>query len=145
MAKKAELKTKKNDASVDEFMSSVADEQKRADAIAVCELMSEVTKEKPVMWGSSIVGFGDYTYRSPKTGREGSWFLVGFSPRKANLTLYIMTGFPKFEGLMKKLGKYSTGKSCLYIKSLDDVNLDVLKELVKKSSDSLRRGETPNY
>lgn len=130
----ANVKTKKNDADVDRFLASVADEKKRADSRVVLELMKEVTGEEPKMWGSSIIGFGSYHYKY-ESGREGDWFLTGFSPRVQSLTLYIMPGFSQYEGLMARLGKYKTGKSCLYIKRLGDVDLAVLKDLVQKSAD----------
>jgi hypothetical protein len=132
MAKKAELKTKVNDASVEGFINSVADEQKREDCFEILELMKQVTKETPKMWGSSIVGFGSYHYKGA-SGREGDWMLTGFSPRKQNLTLYIMGGFDLHQDLLKKLGKYKTSVGCLYIKKLDDVDREVLKELVAES------------
>ncbi|MCI0554510.1 MAG: DUF1801 domain-containing protein [Anaerolineae bacterium] len=132
MAKTAELKTKVNDASVTGFLNSVADEQKRKDSFEILKIMKESTQEEPKMWGSSIVGFGSYHYKGA-SGREGDWMQIGFSPRKQNITLYIMPGFERYQGLMKKLGKHSTGKSCLYIKRLDDVDVDVLKELISES------------
>lgn len=132
MAKKAELKTKVNDASVEGFLNSVADEQKRGDCFEILKLMKQVTKETPKMWGSSIVGFGSYHYKGA-SGREGDWMLTGFSPRKQNLTLYIMGGFDSHKDLLKKLGKYETSVGCLYIKKLDDVDRKVLKELVAGS------------
>jgi hypothetical protein len=132
MAKKAELKTKVNDESVEGFLNSVADEQKREDCFEILELMKQVTKETPKMWGSSIVGFGSYHYKGA-SGREGDWMLTGFSPRKQNLTLYIMGGFDSHQDLLKKLGKYKTSVGCLYIKKLDDVDREVLKELVAES------------
>jgi hypothetical protein len=132
MAKKAELKTKVNDESVEGFLNSVAEEQKRADCFEILELMKQVTKETPKMWGSSIVGFGSYHYKGA-SGREGDWMLTGFSPRKQNLTLYIMGGFDLHQELLKKLGKYKTSVGCLYIKKLDDVDREVLKELVAES------------
>lgn len=95
--------------------------------------MQEVTGAEPRLWGSSIVGFGDYHYKY-ESGREGDWFVTGFSPRKQNLTLYIMAGFDNYDQLLSRLGKYKTGKSCLYINKLDDVDLDVLKELVAQSA-----------
>ncbi len=128
----AELKTQLNDASVEEFLNTVEDEQKRADCLAVLKLMKQVTKAQPKMWGTSIVGFGSYHYKGA-SGREGDWMLTGFSPRKQNLTLYIMAGFDNYDALMKKVGKHSTGKSCLYIKRLADVDTGVLKELVAQS------------
>ena len=132
MAKTAELKTKVNDASVADFLSSVVDEQKRKDSFEILKIMKQITKEEPKMWGSSIVGFGTYHYKGA-SGREGDWLQIGFSPRKQNITLYIIPGFERYQGLMKKLGKYSTGKSCLYVKRLSDVNVDVLKELITES------------
>jgi len=132
MAKTAELKTKVNDASVMDFLKSVEDEQKRDDSLEIARIMEQITKEKPKMWGPSIVGYGSYHYKGA-SGREGDWMLIGFSPRKQNITLYIMPGFERYPGLMKKLGKHSTGKSCLYIKRLSDVDVDVLKELMTES------------
>ena len=128
----AELKTKLNNASVEKFLQSVSDEQKRKDCFTILELMKKVTKADPKMWGTSIVGFGKYHYKS-ESGREGDWFLTGFSPRKQNLTLYILSGFSKYDELIKKLGKYKTGGSCLYIKSLEDVDKKVLRELITES------------
>ena len=132
MAKKVELKTKVNAASVEDFLNSVADEQKREDCFEILKLMKQVTKETPKMWGSSIVGFGSYHYKG-KSGREGDWMLTGFSPRKQNLTLYLMGGFDTHADLLKKLGKFTTSVGCLYIKKLDDVDKKVLKELVAES------------
>ena len=132
MAKKVELKTKVNDASVEGFLNSVTDEQKREDCFEILKLMKQVTKETPKMWGSSIVGFGSYHYKGA-SGREGDWLLTGFSPRKQNLTLYITGGFDLYKDLLKKLGKYKTSVGCLYIKKLDDVDKKVLKELVAES------------
>jgi hypothetical protein len=133
----AELKTKPTDQSVQTFLESIEDEKKRQDSFTLLQLMQETTGQKPVMWGDSIVGFGNYRYKSPATGREGDWFLAGFSPRKQNLTLYLMGGFKQYESLMEKLGKYTTGKSCLYIKKLADINLETLKELIKQSNEYL--------
>lgn len=138
MAKNAELKTKLNDASVEDFLNTVSDEQIRADCFEIAKIMKQVTKAEPKMWGSSIVGFGSYHYKGA-SGREGDWMLVGFSPRKQNLTLYIMAGFDRYDELMKKLGKFSTGKSCLYIKKLADVDKKVLKELVSESVQFMKK------
>lgn len=132
MAKNVELKTKLNDASVEDFINTVKDEQIRADCFEIARIMKQVTKAEPKMWGTSIVGFGTYHYKG-KSGREGDWMLVGFSPRKQNLTLYIMAGFDRYNDLLKNLGKFTTGKSCLYIKKLADVDKKVLKELVTES------------
>jgi len=128
----AELKTKRNIGDVEAFLNSVPDEKKRQDSFTILELMKQVTGKEPEMWGDSIIGFGSYHYKYA-SGREGDWFLTGFSPRKQNLTLYIMAGFDGYDQLLRKLGKHSTGKSCLYIKKMDDIDADVLKELVKKS------------
>ncbi len=134
----AELKTRKNDASVEDFLNSVEDEQRRNDCWTVVKLMRDAAKAEPAMWGSNIVGFGSYHYRYA-SGREGDWMLVGFSPRKQNLTLYIMSGFDGYETLMTKLGKYKTGKCCLYLKRLEDVHLPTLKKLIQQSVKSLKK------
>lgn len=128
----AELKTQRNDQDVEAFLNALPDDQRRQDCFSVLEIMREVTGAEPKMWGDSIVGFGDYRYRY-ESGRQGEWFLTGFSPRKQNLTLYIMAGFDHYDELMGQLGKFKTGKSCLYIKKLRDINVPVLRELVKQS------------
>ena len=128
----AELKTKETKASVTAFLNKIPDQARRDDCFALAEIMRAVTKEEPRMWGSSIVGFGRYHYKG-KSGREGEWMITGFSPRKSDLTLYLMSGFDEFPDLMKRLGKHKTGKSCLYIKKLADVDLSVLRQLVKQS------------
>jgi hypothetical protein len=133
----AELKTQENDASVDAYLKTIEDEKKREASFIVKELMEEVTGEEARMWGDSIVGFGHYHYKYA-SGREGEWMLTGFAPRKRNLTLYIMSGFEEYDDLMQKLGKHSTGKSCLYINKLEDIDLDVLRELVDKSVQHMR-------
>lgn len=133
----AELKTQPTDASVTQFLEQVPDERKRADSYKVMHMMQEITGEKPVMWGDSLVGFGAYHYKYA-TGREGDWFLTGFSPRKQNLTLYIMAGFDEYDALMAKLGKYKTGVSCLYINRLEQVDEDVLRELIRRSVEHIR-------
>jgi hypothetical protein len=131
-----ELKTKATDASVDEFLQGIEDEKKRADCYQILEIMKKATKSEPRMWGPSIIGFGDYHYKYA-TGRENDWFITGFSQRKQNLTLYMMGGF---DGeTLKKLGKYKTGKGCLYINKLEDVDKKVLNELVTKSVKSLEK------
>lgn len=134
----AELKTKLNKSSVTAFIDKVPDPKRREDCRAVLKIMEEATKAKPEMWGTSIVGFGRYHYKYA-SGREGDWMLMGFSPRKDNLTLYILPGLESFPELMEKLGKFKTGKSCLYIKNLDDLNLNVLKRLVKMSVEKLAK------
>ncbi|MGI8918421.1 MAG: DUF1801 domain-containing protein [Pyrinomonadaceae bacterium] len=128
----AEPKTKKTKASVAAFLNKITDEQRRKDCQTVLDLMTQATGEEPKMWGDSIVGFGSYHYRGA-SGREGDWPIIGFSPRKTDLTLYIMAGFQEFESLMAKLGKFKTGKSCLYLKKLDDVEIPVLKKLIAQS------------
>jgi hypothetical protein len=138
MAKKTELKTKVNNASVEGFLNTVEDEAVRKDCFEILKLMKQVTKEEPKMWGSSIVGFGSYHYKGA-SGREGDWMLTGFSPRKQNLTLYLMGGFDLHKGPLKKLGKYKTSVGCLYIKKLDDVDKKVLKELVTKSVRTMKK------
>jgi len=128
----AELKTQKNAADVEAFLAGVANDRRREDAAVVAALMAEVTGHPPAMWGKSIVGFGSYHYKYA-SGREADWMATGFSPRKAKLVLYIMSGFSEYDDLLGKLGKYKTGKSCLYINKLADVDLDVLRELIGKS------------
>ena len=128
----AELKTKENDQSVEAFLSSIDDVQKQADCRALVAIMQDATDAAPRMWGESIVGFGHYHYKYA-SGREGDWFLTGFAPRKQNLTLYIMAGFDNYEALLGRLGKHTTGKSCLYVKRLADVDMPVLTELVVES------------
>lgn len=132
------LKTQRNSSSVKAFIDGVADERKRKDARAVSAMMEDVTGEKPAMWGSSMVGFGSYHYKYA-SGQEGDWPLVGYSPRKDNLTLYIMPGFQEYAELLEKLGKHKTGVSCLYIKSLDDVHLPTLKTLVRQSVKQVKK------
>ena len=128
----AEPKTKPTDASVADFLDEIEDEQRREDCKAVAQLMQKVTKTKPTMWGSSIVGFGTYHYKYA-SGQEADWPLVGFSPRKQNLVLYIASGFASYDGLMAKLGKHKTGKVCVYLNKLADVDQKVLKTLIEDS------------
>lgn len=134
----AELKTKKTAASVENFLNKIEDEARRDDCYAVLELMKSITKSEPAMWGSSIVGFGAYHYVYA-SGQEGDWPLAAFSPRKQNLTIYLMPGFEKYPELMKKLGKYKTAKACLYIKRLDDIDLVTLKKLIRNSIEDLKK------
>ena len=129
----AELKTKVTKASVADFIRKVPDENKRKDAFVLLKLFTSITGEKPKMWGASIIGFGSYHYKSERSAQEGDWPLTGFSPRKQNLTLYIMSGFSEQATLLKKLGKYKKSVGCLYINKLEDVNLGVLKQIIKKS------------
>ena len=129
----AELKTKENDASVEKFLNAVKDEGKRKDSFVLLELLKKVTKQEPKMWGSSIIGFGNYRYKSPKTGREGDWFLTGFSPRKQNMTVYFSSGFHDMAPLMKDLGKYKTGGGCLYFNKLSDIDIKALTKMLKET------------
>jgi hypothetical protein len=131
-------KTVANENNVMAFLNAVEPEEKRDDSLIITKLMGEVTGEQPTMWGTSIVGFGSYHYRY-ESGREGDMPLVGFSPRKQAITLYIMTGFDARGDLLNKLGKYKTGKACLYIKKLEDIDMDVLRELVKQSAEHMRK------
>jgi hypothetical protein len=128
----SELKTKPNDQSVEEYLTRVDDDKKRQDSTTILALMKEVTGAEPRMWGDSIIGFGSYRYKYA-SGRQGEWFLTGFAPRKRNLTLYIMSGFAEYDDLLGRLGKFKTGKSCLYVNKLEDIDLPKLKELVEKS------------
>lgn len=128
----AEIKTKQTDVSVTKFINAVPDAQKRADSLALIKIMRDITKHEPKMWGPSIVGFGKYHYKY-ESGHEGDMCVTGFSPRKAALTIYVLPGFAKYPELMKTLGKYKTGKSCLYIKRLDDIHLPTLKKLIRDS------------
>ena len=134
----AELKTKKTNASVSTYLNAITDKQKRADCKAIAKMMRDVTGNNAKMWGSSIVGYGSYDYKYA-SGREGTWPICGFSPRAQNITVYIMSGFSKFKNLMNRLGQYQTGKSCLYIKKLDDVDRKVLRDLIASSVKEMRR------
>jgi len=134
----AELKTKPNDQNVERFLNGITDEKKRQDCFTILELMKQITQTEPKMWGSSMVGFGSYHYKY-ESGREGDSFLTGFSPRKQNLTLYIMAGFDQYEELLKTLGKHKTGKSCLYIKRIEDIDLSTLKKLIEQSVKHMTR------
>jgi hypothetical protein len=128
----AEIKTKLTNASIDKFLQGVKDEQTRADCYQILEMMQKATKAEPKMWGTSIIGFGHSHYKY-ESGREGDWFLTGFSPRKQNLTLYIGSGFADYEELLGQLGKHTLGKGCLYIKQLEDVDTKVLKKIIANS------------
>ena len=138
---KYELKNKVNDADVIAFLESVDDPKRKEDSLAMLDIMSEITGEEPKMWGKSIVGFGSYHYVYA-SGQEGDWMAIGFSPRKQSLTLYIMSGFKAYDELMAKLGKYKTGNSCLYIKKLEDVDMNVLRKLIKGSFDWMTHGRS---
>lgn len=138
----SEIKTKVNDASVPAFINAVDDPVKKEDSFKLLELFSKITGELPKMWGSSIIGFGQYHYRSEKSRQEGDWMLTGFSPRKQNLTLYIMPGFTGYGDLLENLGKYKTSKSCLYIRTLKDIDLDILEQLIEKSYQDFKAENT---
>jgi hypothetical protein len=139
----AEMKTVKNDNSVENFLNKVDDENKREDSIKILQIMQEVTGEEPKMWGDSIIGFGEYHYRYA-SGREGNAPLVGFSPRKQNLTLYLMGCYinpddKQYDQLFQQLGKHKTGKSCLYVNKLSDVDISVLEQLITRSFEDMQK------
>jgi hypothetical protein len=141
----AELKTKQQDADVFEFINTFANnEQKRKDSFELVKLMQEITGHPPKMWGSSIIGFGKYHYKSDRSRQEGDWPLVSFSPRKAAISLYVFTGIPEHENLLNDLGKYKMGKGCIYINKLSDIDRDVLKRIIRATVDFLeeRYGRT---
>jgi hypothetical protein len=128
----SDLKTQPTDFDVQAFIDSVENVQKQQDCKALLQIMSEITQQDPVLWGSALVGFGHYHYQY-ESGRKGEWFRVGFSPRKQNLTLYIMNGFSQYQHLLTQLGKHKTGKSCLYINKLSDIDIDILKQMISLS------------
>ncbi len=132
----AEIKTKPNSASVDDFINSVENLQKRNDSFVLLEMMKKAIGEEPQMWGSSLIGFGNVRIKSPATGREVDWLRIGFSPRKANLSLYISGNMKLYEPELIKLGKHKTGVGCLYINKLDDIDLQILQKIIE---DSLQR------
>ena len=132
-SKLVEIKTKPTTASVEEFINSVQDEQKRKDSFVLLEMMKKATGEEPVLWSSALIGFGNKRYKSPATGREVDWLVIGFSPRKANLSLYLSVDIKTHAAALKKLGKHKTGAGCLYINKLEDVDLKVLKEMIVTS------------
>ena len=129
----AEIKTKPTAASVEDFINTVPDEQKRKDSFVILELMKKASGEAPQMWGSSIIGFGQVRLKSPATGREVDWLRIGFSPRKANLSLYLAGDIQRHTVALKKLGKHKTGVGCLYINKLEDVDLKVLKGMIESA------------
>ena len=132
--KLAEIKTKPTSASVEDFINTIKDEQKRKDSLVVLEMMKKATGEEPVLWGSSVIGFGSKRYKSPTSGREVDWLRIGFSPRKANLSLYISVGIKEHDAALKKLGKHKTGVGCLYINKLEDIDMKVLKGMIDASA-----------
>lgn len=130
MGKVAEIKTKETNLNVEDYINSVKDEQMRKDSFILLKLMEKVSKEKPKMWGSSMIGFGNKRYKSPASGREVDWFKIGFSPRKANLSLHLIFDMKAHAAALTKLGKHKTGVGCLYINNLDDIDLKVLETLI---------------
>jgi glutamine phosphoribosylpyrophosphate amidotransferase len=131
MGKLAEIKTQQTAASVEDFISNIKDEQKRKDSSTILQVMEKATNQKPKMWGASIIGFGNVRYKSPATGREVDWFTIGFSPRKANLTLYLNGNLQRHADALKKLGKHKTGVGCLYVNKLADVDMKTLEQIIK--------------
>ena len=134
----SQLKTQPTDKSVKAFIEAIENEERRQECLQLLSWMKKITQTEPKLWSNNIVGFDSYHYKYA-TGREGDWFITGFSPRKQALTLYIMAGFDRYDELMAKLGKYKTGKSCLYIKRLSDVEEAVLKELITESVAYMRK------
>ncbi len=132
-SKLVEIKTKPTSLSVEDFINNVADEQKRKDSFVLLEMMKKVSGEDPVLWSSSIIGFGNKRYKSPNTGREVDWLLIGFSPRKANISLYLTMNIKEHESSLVKLGKHKTGVGCLYINKLEEIDLKVLEEIIETS------------
>lgn len=134
----AELKTKPNEASVLDFLATIEDKKKRDDCYEIMNMMEEVSGEQPKMWGKSIIGYGTYHYKYA-SGREGDWMRIAFSPRKQNLTLYLLSGVESHPELLEKIGKYKNGKSCFYIKKLDDIDRNILKQLMIASLEKLQK------
>ena len=132
-SKLVQIKTKPTTANVVDFINGIEDDQKRKDSFVLLDMMKKSSGEEPVLWSSSIIGFGNKRYISPATGREVDWLLIGFSPRKANLSLYLTTGINEFADILKKLGKHKTGKGCLYINKLEEIDLKVLKTIIDAS------------
>jgi len=130
MGKLIEIKTKPTSSSVASFIDSISDEQKRKDSHVILKLMEKAIKEKPKMWGSSMIGFGNVRYKSPATGREVDWFKIGFSPRKANLSLHLGLDIQRHADALNKLGKHKTGVGCLYINKLEDVDIKILEKMI---------------
>ena len=132
MAKLAKIKTTETDASVDDFVNKITDEEKRKDTQVIINMMAKASKAKPKMWGPAIIGFGNKVYVSPTSGREVDWMRIGFSPRKANLSLYLLSGLQNHSEALNKLGKYTTGVGCLYIKRLADVDVKILEKMIQQ-------------
>jgi hypothetical protein len=134
MGKLAEIKTKPTSSSVESFIATIPDEQKRKDSEVILKMMENATKQKPQMWGASMVGFGNVRYKSPATGREVDWFNIGFSPRKANISLHLTMDIQNHGDALEKLGKHKTGKGCLYINKLEDVDTKVLEKMINTAA-----------
>ncbi|MAO65938.1 MAG: hypothetical protein CL666_13165 [Balneola sp.] len=139
----AELKTQKNDSSVEDYLNAIDDDQRKKDCISIHKMMQDATGKPGSMWGDSIVGYGSYHYIY-KSGREGDWMLVGFSNRKKSISLYLMSGFSNYDDLLDKLGKHKTGKSCLYINNLADIEEDILKKMIALSVEYMRENYETN-
>ncbi len=137
----AAIKTHKNDLSVLEFIHSLDDDAKKQDSLALLKIFEECTGEKPALWGTSIIGYGSYHYKSQRSSQEGDWPLTGFSPRKQSLTIYITPGFDAYQKELEKLGKHKTSVGCLYIKRLSDIDIDILKYLIKDSAERTKQAQ----
>ena len=135
----AELKTKKTRASVPTFLKSVENEQRRKDSFELLEIFNHTTKMSPTLWGNSIVGFGEYHYKSDRSSQEGDWPLTGFSPRKRNMTVYIMPGFTNYQDLLNKLGRHKTSVSCIYFSKLENIDVKVLKQIIRRSVADMKK------
>ena len=135
----AELKTKKTNASVTAFLKSVENEQRRKDGLQLLEIFEQVTKMPAKMWGSSIVGFGEYHYKSERSSQEGDWPLTGFSPRKKNMTVYIMPGFSSYQNLMNRLGQHKSSVSCIYFSKIENINVKILKQIIRRSVTDMKK------
>lgn len=141
----AEIKTKKNNANVVDFLNAVESEQKRNDSFKLLAIFEKITKEKATMWGDSIVGFGSYHYKSEKSKQEGEWLLTGFSPRKQNISIYIIPGFSKFQEVLKDLGKFKISSgSCLYLKKLEEIDINLLKQMIADSVKMMKQSHQIN-
>jgi hypothetical protein len=136
MGKLADIKTKETDINIEDYLNSLGEESKRNDSFVLLVIMKAATGHKPKIWGGSIIGFGNKRYKSPATGREVDWFIIGFAPRKANLVLYLSLNIQQFAGKLQTLGKHKTGVGCLYINKLADIDLNLLKELIKSAAKS---------
>ncbi|MBT8083667.1 MAG: DUF1801 domain-containing protein [Woeseia sp.] len=135
----AELKTKKSNASVVRFLNSVENEQRRKDGLELLEIFKQVTKMPPKLWGDSIVGFGEYHYKSERSAQEGNWPLTGFSPRKRSMTIYIMPGFSNYQDLLSKLGQHKTSVSCIYFNKLENIDVKILKQIIRRSVADMKK------